>query len=463
MSNAKSRTQTNGFLWKERRSVEELRLEWGQEIVAKIDRFVLRDLVYERKERKLAAWVGPGLEPETPRHRVMISMAGGRATGPVTRRPPSQRDRRRHLDLRKRAAALQLGRLRKAFEQMNAAIEQQFWINRSVVSTLTSDQLREVAERADVRRISTMKLQPALCLDVSRPLIRADEVENNLGFDGSGVNVAILDTGVDAGHVALSAVVVSQQDFTGEGTGDNHGHGTHCAGIVASQDRIRRGVAPGARIWDLKILDQNGNTNAGWATAGIQAAVAAGVDVASNSWGFSHANGNWVDPDGTCVLCQAADAAMDAGVTFVVAAGNENNDTCATYDTHIRCPGIARSVITVGASDDNDDMAGFSSIGPTPDGRIKPDVTAPGVDIVSARAGGTSMGSPVDANWTSGGGTSMACPHVAGVAALMLHKDGTTTPATIKSLLMSTAVDIGAVPNEMGAGRVEAADAVNSV
>jgi serine protease AprX len=211
-------------------------------------------------------------------------------------------------------------------------------------------------------------------------------------------------------------------------------------------------------------MDNVGSTTPQIAIAGIQAAVTAGVNVASNSWGFSHANGAWTDPDGTCVLCTAADAAINAGVTFVVAAGNEDNDTCSDYDTHIRCPGMAKTVITVGASDDSDNMASFSSVGPTPDGRTKPDVTAPGVQIASCRAAGTSLGDVVGpaGNFVNLDGTSMACPHIAGVAALMLDKNRALTPAQILGILMSTAVNIGASANEMGSGRVDALAAVNA-
>jgi serine protease AprX len=468
-----STTHTDEFLRRERQAVERLSAEMGREVVAKFDRLLLRDLIYERKEREIGEVLGEGAVAEGQRYRVMINMRTGRQQQVATMRPPTRRQRRHHIAELQKSGQLALRRLEADLEQLGAEVLQSFWLTNSVAADLTSEQLERIATREDIASVTAVKRRFATCLDVSRPLIQADQVENNLGFDGTGITVAVLDTGVDATHPALAGVVTSQQDFTGasgnpaEGTGDLNGHGTHCAGVVASQDATRRGIAPGANIADIKIMDVNGTTDQVIAVAGITAAVTLGVNVASNSWGFTHADGNWTDPpapgqpDGTCVLCTAADNAVNAGVVFVVAAGNEDNDTCATYDTHIRCPGLARLATTVGASDDSDNMAGFSSIGPTPDGRAKPDVVAPGVEIGSARASGTSMGSPIDANWTNSDGTSMACPHVAGVAALILDKNGAVTPANVKSTLMATAVNIGATANEMGSGRVDALAAVN--
>lgn len=457
-----SSTHADEFLKRERQMIERLRAEMGSEVVAKIDRLLLRDLIYARKEQALAELLGEGAVEPGQRYQVMINMQSGRQQPLPTAPPISRRTARRFMAVLQKSGQLAISRLEHALREQEVPVLESYWLTHSVVADLTGEQLELIASRQDVRSVDAVKLQNVLCLDVSRPLIQADQVEDTLGFDGTGVNVAVIDTGVDAAHPALAGVVVSQQDCTGTGIGDAHGHGTHCAGVIASQDELRRGIAPGARIWDIKIMDANGNSQPNWAVCGIQAAVTAGVNVASNSWGWTHANGLWTDPDCSCALCTAADNAMAAGVVFVVAAGNEDNDTCSTYDTHIRCPGNACRVITVGASDDKDNMAGFSSIGPTVDGRTKPDVTAPGVDIASTRASGTSMGSPIDANWTVASGTSMACPHVAGVAALMLDKNPALTPGNVLSILMATAVNIGATPNEMGAGRVDALAAVNA-
>lgn len=467
---AVSREHSGHVLARERRDLARLRRELGGGVVDKLDRFLARDLIHERRQRALDEVFGVVAGASSEPREVMVHLRG---TAPSEH--PVRRD---HPELRRRVAASALQRSsRLATERLvdtlagrQAEVLEALWLLPSVHVSLSDEVLEDVAARADVLNVTAVKHRFMITLNDSRPKIRASQVQGNLGFDGTGVTVAILDTGVDAAHVAFGGGTVAvQQDFTGEGIGDMHGHGTHCAGIVASRDRKFRGIAPGASIVDLKHMDANGSGTEPNALLAIQAAVNAGVPIASNSWGASHANGAWLDPpvagqpDGTCSFCRAADAATAAGVLFVVAAGNEDNDTCSTYDTHIGCPGLAATALTVGGSDDNDGMYTDSSIGPTPDGRAKPDIVAPGVDIISARASGTSMGSPVDGTWTQASGTSMATPHVAGVAALMLQKVPGTTPANLKALIVGTAVDIGFTPEEMGAGRVDALDAVTAI
>ena len=467
MSNEISRDHVEGFMKRERAHAERLRSELGSEVVDKLDRITLRDLIYERKERDVANMLGEGAASPDDLYHVIVSLRSGQSDPQRAARSLDRRARRRHVaQLRQRGNAA-VSRLVDDIERRGGRIRQTLWLTHSVVCEVTSEQLAALAARNDVRRIDTNKHVVSINLDVSRPLIRADLVEVG-GTDGTGINVAVLDSGVDFSHAALSAIAGGQFDFTNppEGTGDLNGHGTHCAGVVASQDGKFRGIAPGATVHDYKHLNLFGRGAPADGIQAIQQAVADNMDVLSNSWGATHADGAWVDPDGTCVLCTAADNAVAAGTVFVVAAGNSNDDSCATYDTHIDCPGNARDAITIGASDDSDIITNFSSIGPTPDGRQKPDVYAPGHEIISARATtGNDMNGdadPVDDDWIETSGTSMACPHVAGLCALMLDRNTTLTPAEIKEILMSTAVDIGADVNLMGAGRVDAVDAVNA-
>ena len=402
-------------------------------------------------------------------YRVMVNMRSGeRARRPATFATEGGRRKRASINELRRSGQKAIQRLRKGVEQeARGRVLNSFWLTHSLLVEVSGEGLEELATRADVVSINHDKRVIALALDVSRPLIGADQVENTLGITGAGVDVAVCDTGVDLSHTALAPVAGNQFDFTGEGTGDLHGHGPHCAGIVASNDRVRRGVAPGCTVHDYKLMDMNGSANSSNCITAIQQAVSDGMDVTSHSWGFSHANGAWTCPDGTCVLCTAADAAVNAGTLFVVAAGNEDNDTCSDYDTHLRCPGHATLPITVAASDDSDAMADFSSLGPAADGRAKPDITAPGVDIVSVRSStGSDMNGQapvVDSIWCEVSGTSQATPHVAGVCALMLERNAGLTPAQVKSVIMSTAVNIGATADEMGSGRVDALAAVNAV
>lgn len=422
---------------------------------SKLDTILQRELVLEQREAILAA-MSPEPADESRTFRVVANMRSGAARAGFVRSGTSAQKKRRAVAALKRQGNLALKRLTPDLERDGVRTLQALWLTHSVAIEADRAGLLEVAGRDDIRSVNHDKRTIAVCLDASRPLIGADQVETVLGFDGAGVNVAVCDTGVDFAHAALAPVMGAQLDFTGEGTGDLNGHGTHCAGIVASNDAARRGTAPGCRLSDYKLMDGSGSANASECVTAIQQTVADGIDVTSHSWGFSHRDGAWVCKAGECVLCTAADAAVNAGQIFVVAAGNEDNDSCGTFDTHLRCPGHADLPITVAASDDSDAMADFSSIGPTVDGRAKPDITAPGVDIASARASTTN-------DWIEISGTSQATPHVAGVCALMLERNPAVTPQVLKAVIMQTAVNIGATPDEMGAGRVDALAAVNAV
>jgi len=463
----------DGFLLREQREIGELAYELGPRVAGKLDQLLTRELLRDRRQSAMHRMFGIR-EPER-RYRVAMTMRGARYAQPAARSAEWHADRRKIWRDLQTSARLSVGRLTDDMAQRGVDVIGTYWIAHTAVADVTLEQLRALAAREDVASVVIVKEHLMTSLDGSRHLINADKVQAS-GITGTGVTVAVVDTGVDAAHVALAGVVTSQTDLTGsggataEGIGDMVGHGTHCAGIVASQDGTFRGIAPGATITDIKIMRNDGagggTGSLASALAGIQQATTT-AQVASCSWGFSHQDGKWQDPpaagaaDGTCAICTAVDNAVTAGLVVVVAAGNNDNDSCSTWDTHLDCPGLARNAITVAASSKSDSMADFSSVGPTPDGRAKPDITAPGVDIGSCRAAGTSMGNPIDANFTRADGTSMATPHVAGVAALMISRTAAITPATVKTNLMLTAVDLGAPSIQEGTGRVDAAAAVS--
>lgn len=454
-----SRRVFRRFRERERERAAAVRATYDHATLVKLDRVIQRDLGLAVREDVLARLWGDA-PPSASRHKALVTMR--QAAGSAVRAVGI------NTSLVRRGGLRALERLRPALEaREGVTVSRALWLTRSLAVDADAETLIELAERGDVANVAHDKPMIMISLDGSRPLIRADQVENGLGINGKGVRVAVLDSGVDFTHPALSGVMGSQFDFTGTGTGDMHGHGTHCAGVIASNDARRRGIAPGVRLSDYKHLDANGAGNVSNGIAAIQQSVTDGIAISSNSWGASHANGLWTCPDGTCVICTAANAAVAAGQVFVAAAGNDNNDTCSTYDTHIGCPGHATDVITVGGSDKSDGLYGSSSIGPAADGRPKPDLVAPGVDIVSARAStGSDMGGHapvVDDIWCQASGTSMSTPHVSGTAALMLQKNPNLTPAQVKSVLMSTTVNIGGTPDEAGAGRVDAFAAVSAV
>ncbi|QIQ06280.1 S8 family peptidase [Streptomyces liangshanensis] len=275
------------------------------------------------------------------------------------------------------------------------------------------------------------------------------------GYDGKGVKIAVLDTGVDETHPDLKGVEIAQKDFSGAGnTVDHVGHGTHVASIAAGSGAKSagkyKGVAPGAKILDGKVLDDDGWGDESGIIAGMQWAADQGAKVANLSLGDFDAPE--VDP-----LEAAVDKlSADKGILFVVAAGNEGPGA-RTVGT----PGSAPAALTVGAVDRADKLAPFSSVGPAADGTLKPDLTAPGVDIVAAKAAQGQIGDPAADGYVTLSGTSMATPHVAGAAAILSQEHPDWTGARIKqALTASAAPGTGLSAYQQGTGRVDLARAV---
>nr|WP_246401013.1 S8 family serine peptidase [Jiangella mangrovi] len=276
------------------------------------------------------------------------------------------------------------------------------------------------------------------------------------GFDGTGTTVAVLDTGIDAEHPDVAGRISEQQDFTGGGTPvDRHGHGTHVAATVAGSgagsDGARRGVAPGADLMIGKVLDDGGSGQDSWVIAGMEWAARNGADVVSMSLGG-------YPSDGTDPLSQAVnELTAETGALFVIAGGNYGPG-----DYSLTNPGSADTALTVGNVTKTDELAASSGRGPrVGDHAIKPDITAPGTNIVAARAAGTAMGTPVDDLYTSASGTSMATPHVAGAAAIVRQQHPDWAPEQVKAALVSTAIPRdGLTVYQQGGGRLDVATAV---
>ena len=285
-------------------------------------------------------------------------------------------------------------------------------------------------------------------LDVSVPHIRVPEVWAESGR-GAGVRVAVVDTGIDPDHPDLAGRIAATKSFAGGSADDGNGHGTHVAGTIAGDGTASEGryvgMAPEALIYAAKVLRDDGSGSMSDVMAGVEWAVDQGVQVINLSLGSDESS------DGSDPLSELCDAAMAAGVVVCVAAGNAGPGAGT-----VGSPASARQVITIGATTDADGIASFSSRGPTKDGRTKPDVCFPGVDIVACRASGTRMGTPVGDHYTQASGTSMATPHAAGVAALLLEAAPALTPAEVKARFQAAAVDLGLDANTQGAGRVDA-------
>ncbi|MEU8301734.1 S8 family serine peptidase [Micromonospora sp. NPDC048909] len=276
------------------------------------------------------------------------------------------------------------------------------------------------------------------------------------GRDGKGVRVAVLDTGVDSTHPDLAGRIAEAQDFSGSGSArDGHGHGTHVAATIAgsgaASDGLRKGVAPGAQLLVGKVLDDGGSGYSSSIIAGMEWAAHSGAKVVSMSLGGSAS-------DGTDPMSQAVnDLTAETGALFVIAAGNEGTPRS------VGSPGAATAALTVGAVDRDDNLADFSSRGPRlGDNGLKPEITAPGVGIIAARAAGTTMGTPVGDAYTTASGTSMATPHVAGAAAILAQDHPDWTAGKLKDALVSTTkANPELTVFEQGGGRVDVARALS--
>lgn len=285
-------------------------------------------------------------------------------------------------------------------------------------------------------------------LDSSVPKIEVPRVWRQTGFRGQGIKIAVIDTGIDDSHPDFTGRIAAMESFVGGDARDENGHGTHVAGIVAGSGIKSAGkyvgVAPEATLCVAKVLGADGGGSMSNVMAGIEWAVLEQrVQVINLSLGGT---ASCDGTDALSVLCD--EAVLQAGVVICVAAGNAG----PTAQT-IGPPGCARYVITVGAANDEDVMAEFSSRGPSADGRTKPDIVFPGVGVIAPQAAGTRLGPEIAEGYVSSSGTSMATPHAAGLAALMLQANPRLTAEQVKNEMLAGAVNIDALPNEQGAGR----------
>lgn len=271
------------------------------------------------------------------------------------------------------------------------------------------------------------------------------------GLDGTGSTVAVLDTGVDAGHPDLAGRIAQAKDFTGSeyGTDDKVGHGTHVASTIAGtgaeSNGKERGVAPGTKLLIGKVLDDSGSGSESDIIAGMQWAVDNKADAISMSLGAPVPATTCDDP-----IAQAVTQLSNSSSSlFVIAAGN-----MGAGPSTVSSPGCAPQALTVGAVDSNDATAYFSSRGPVAGTHVeKPELAAPGVGILAANAGGRGVYA-----YQTMSGTSMATPHVSGAVAIAKQAYPSLTGAQLKNLLVSSAdPNIPGDVQEVGAGRLDIA------
>lgn len=332
--------------------------------------------------------------------------------------------------------------------------------------------------------------------DIANPAVKAKQSNEyspntawELGYTGKGVNIAIMDTGVDDAHPSLKGKMLAGVDFTKpetpltprDGTydpDDTNGHGTTVAGIAmgtGEPEKKYQGIAPDAMLIDIKIGTILGigpgeipylQDIYDSALEGIEWAIKHkdtewkgapkdnyGIDILSLSWGiYPEGEAETGGSDGSDEYSTSLNRLVDAGVVVVVSCGNEGPDNDGLW-----CMGAASKVITVGATDDkntitrtDDVIADYSSRGPRKDNNdddpydeLKPDVVAPGTNIIQAEYDRIGDGSG-NGYGDRGSGTSYASPNVAGVVALMLEANPGLTPTQIKDIFHQTAEQRGA-------------------
>jgi serine protease AprX len=303
-----------------------------------------------------------------------------------------------------------------------------------------------------------------------RSAVRLSSVPSR--YDGDGVVVAVLDTGISPAADLRNAVALRVEFTPGHDGIDRVGHGTHIAGIIAGSGALSsgrwRGVAPDAQLISIKVAGPDGATDVSVVLAALQWVVAnkdeLGIQVLNLAFGTDATSSYLTDP-----LDYAVERVWRAGVFVVAAAGNRGPASGT-----ISKPGDDPLVLTVGSadvrgtSDRRDDVvAPFSSRGPTADGVAKPDIVAPGTSIVSVRAPGTTadLVSPearVGTAYFKGTGTSQAAAIVSGIAALLFEADPSLTPDEAKAALVGSSSGLQGQPGA-GNGLVDAARAVNGV
>jgi subtilisin family serine protease len=390
-------------------------------------------------------------------------------------------DRGSGIEAMKQNASLAQADLLKTVDSMGisgSADVQTNWLANAVILDATPEQIEALETRSDVEGIylnQTIQLEPYVASEVPEgkkaqgdddtstwglKAIRALEARQTYGVDGSGVVVGVLDTGYDGNHALLKGKMLRWKSFDGGNQPDpvdDNGHGSHVSGTIGGSNGggMEIGVAPGVKFVFGKIFSGSGSAT----TEGILGAMAWVVDpdgvpnsgdeprLVSNSWG-----GGMDTQDSP--FWTATKAWVDLDIAPIFAAGNSGPSART-----VGSPGGYPEAFAVAATTVNTSIASFSSRGPVKwngSDIIKPDIAAPGKDVTSVKAGGQ--------YWTISG-TSMATPHVAGLAALLYQANPDLTVADLIAAIQDSSIDEGAEgkDNNWGEGRIDAMAALSIV
>jgi serine protease AprX len=388
--------------------------------------------------------------------------------------------------------------LSTAINQSSGAVRMAFQNIDALAVELPISAVTALASRADVAYVSLdnpTEVTGHVEVATGASLVRNYGNASTGTINGTGIGIAILDSGVYSAHHSFGSRVAANIDFTGEGrTDDHYGHGTHVAAIAAGSNHVSgayTGIAPAAKLINVRVLNSQGRGSTSHAIAGIDWCItnkaAYNIRVINLSFGAVAVDSYVNDP-----LCRAVRRAVNAGIVVCVAAGNLGKDTAGRKVLGaIHSPGIEPSAITVGAANTfgtnsraDDQVATYSSRGPTRgyytnaagvkhyDNLIKPDLVAPGNKIIAAEAPGNhllltnptldalvSAFDPHDMMYMSG--TSMSTPVVSAAAALMIQRNPALTPNLIKAALQYTAQPLAGFSTcEQGAGLLNIEGAV---
>ncbi|MFS0861527.1 carboxypeptidase regulatory-like domain-containing protein [Fredinandcohnia sp. 179-A 10B2 NHS] len=389
----------------------------------------------------------------------------------LEKRSEKIKELKNHLEQKANASQKGLNLALAALEKQDKVKKKEsFWIINGISASITKDALEELKQRADIESITldeTLQL-PEITVEDSTPRlpewgiekINATKVWGEYGIKGEGIVVGIMDSGVDGGHEALKHNYRGKDgnhqyswiDLSGHNyptPQDGNGHGTHVAGTAVGGGQGEPiGVAPEAEWIAAKIFNDGGSTTTSAIHRAFEWFMAPGGDpskaphVVNNSWGNSNAY--------NIEFYEDVEAWVAAGIFPLFAAGNDGPGSQT-----IGSPGSFPSAFAIGATDENDQIAYFSSRGPVfwDDGNgnqtrlIKPDVSAPGHYIYSAWPSKRNEG-----KYNTISGTSMATPHVAGAIALLYQANPDLTIDEVKNLLKNTArkeTYMGTLPNDI--------------
>ena len=380
-------------------------------------------------------------------------------------------------------------------ESLGGEVVRRYEVLEQLAVRIPADALIDLAVEESVNRLSLDDAVQVTSASAKKAANLPNSTSPNRFFKGQSVGIAVVDTGVsqhsDLGvafqqYSFLDGAYPKLKEATSEADldrGDGYGHGTHVAGIIAGNGNgssgAHAGPATGANLLSLQVLDDNGQGQMSDVMAALDWLLKYGgkldIRVVNLSLGKPVSESNTTDP-----LVLATEQLWDAGIVVVVAAGNHGHSGYFTTTS----PGNSRKVITVGSMTDNgtgedftdDYVSSFSSLGPTPgDFVVKPDLVAPGNRLISTVPDGSTLATllpdrvvtcSADTTCTDDylimSGTSMAAPVVSATVAMMLEKDPSLTPATIKARLMRSAHKFpGMSPIEIGAGLLDIEAALN--